>query len=227
MTASSLRRSSQPISSPGGTTSANWRLPRLRHLSALPNASLTTISVRPASLRPATRLDPMNPAPPVTNNIRPRRQCCPPFAPGRPGVQLRRAGRQSWRVLSRWTGRQGQANGFLRPTPQPYRNEFTFIVKPMSGAKGCDELMSETPILIIPYMWIGDFVRCHTVVKLLKQRFPTRPIDVLTTSMVAPLLDYMQGVRKGVVAGLACTRLALAVQRTIARRVRSETYGNT
>ena len=59
-----------------------------------------------------------------------------------------------------------------------------------------------SPILIVPYMWIGDFVRCHTVVKLLKQRFPARPIDVLTTSMVAPLLDYMPGVRKGVVADL-------------------------
>ena len=69
--------------------------------------------------------------------------------------------------------------------------------------------MSEPPILIVPYMWIGDFVRCHTVVKLLKQRFPARAIDVLTTSMVAPLLDYMPGVRKGIVADLPRKRLAL------------------
>ena len=74
-------------------------------------------------------------------------------------------------------------------------------------------------------MWIGDFVRCHTVVKLLKQRFPARPIDVLTTSMVAPLLDYMPGVRKGVVADLPRTRLALAQQRALARRLRAEKYG--
>jgi heptosyltransferase II len=85
--------------------------------------------------------------------------------------------------------------------------------------------MDESPILIVPYMWIGDFVRCHTVVKLLKQRFPTRPIDVLTTAMVAPLLDYMPGVRKGVVADLPRTRLALAQQRTLARRLRAENYG--
>ena len=31
--------------------------------------------------------------------------------------------------------------------------------------------MSDAPILIVPYMWIGDFVRCHTVVKLLKRAF--------------------------------------------------------
>src|SRR5919201_1221080 len=69
-------------------------------------------------------------------------------------------------------------------------------------------VQDSSPILIIPYMWIGDFVRCHTVVKLLKQRAPTAAIDVLTTSMVAPLLDYMPGVRKGIVADLPRRRLA-------------------
>ena len=59
-------------------------------------------------------------------------------------------------------------------------------------------------------MWIGDFVRCHRVVRLLKQRFPDRPIDVLTTAMVAPLLDYMPGVRKGIVVDLPRKRLALS-----------------
>jgi len=85
--------------------------------------------------------------------------------------------------------------------------------------------MSESPILIVPYMWIGDFVRCHTVVKLLKQRFPGAPIDILTTSMVAPLLDYMPGVRKGVVADLPRKRLALSDHRALARRLRAEKYG--
>ena len=85
--------------------------------------------------------------------------------------------------------------------------------------------MSEPPILIVPYMWIGDFVRCHTVVKLLKQRFPARAIDVLTTSMVAPLLDYMPGVRKGIVADLPRNRLALTEHRALADRLRTEGYG--
>ena len=50
------------------------------------------------------------------------------------------------------------------------------------------------PILIIPYMWIGDFVRGHTVVRVLKQRWPNRPVDLLVTSLCAPLVDYMPGV---------------------------------
>src|SRR4029077_378237 len=79
--------------------------------------------------------------------------------------------------------------------------------------------MSEPPILIIPYMWIGDFVRCHTVVRLLRQRSPTAVIDVLTTSMVAPLLDYMPGVRKGIVVDLPRTRLAFGRHRALAKRL--------
>ena len=84
----------------------------------------------------------------------------------------------------------------------------------------------ETPILIVPYMWIGDFVRCHTVVTLLRQRFPSRPIDLLATSVVAPLVDYMPGVRKGTVVDLPRRRLALGEHRALAARLRAEGYGH-
>src|SRR5450755_1426726 len=83
----------------------------------------------------------------------------------------------------------------------------------------------DSPILLVPYMWIGDFVRCHTVVKLLKQRFPSRPIDVLTTAMVSPLLDYMPGVRKGIIVDLPRRRLALSQHHELAARLRREAYG--
>jgi heptosyltransferase-2 len=83
----------------------------------------------------------------------------------------------------------------------------------------------ERPILVVPYMWIGDFVRCHTVVKLLRQRFPQRPVDVLATTLCAPLADYMPGVRKAVVFDLPRRRLALGQQRALAARLRAEGYG--
>src|SRR4030081_1594797 len=82
------------------------------------------------------------------------------------------------------------------------------------------------PILVVPYMWIGDFVRCHTVVRLLRARFPASPIDVLTTKMVAPLLDYMPGVRQGIVWDLPRKRLALSQHRALAARLRQEGYGH-
>src|SRR3954469_10025335 len=88
------------------------------------------------------------------------------------------------------------------------------------------EAAGDSPILLLPYMWIGDFVRCHSVVRLLKARFPNRPVDVLTTTLCAPLLDYMPGVRKGIVWDLPRRRLALKEHRSLATRLAAEHYGS-
>jgi len=81
------------------------------------------------------------------------------------------------------------------------------------------------PILLVPYMWIGDFVRCHSVVQLLRAQQPERPIDVLASTLCAPLLDYMPGVRAGIVCDLPRRRLALSAHWALARRLRAENYG--
>jgi heptosyltransferase II len=87
------------------------------------------------------------------------------------------------------------------------------------------ERPSPAPILLVPYMWIGDFVRCHSVVRLLRSRFPDRPVDVLSTTLCAPLADYMPGVRRAVVVDLPRKRLAFAQHRALAERLRKESYG--
>jgi len=84
-----------------------------------------------------------------------------------------------------------------------------------------------SPILIVPYMWIGDFVRCHSVVKLLNARFPGRPVDMLATTLCAPLGDYMPGLRHTIVADLPRRRLALRQQVALAARLKAESYGTT
>src|SRR5207302_1338760 len=88
-----------------------------------------------------------------------------------------------------------------------------------------DDSGDTRPILIIPYMWIGDFVRGHTVVRVLKQRWPNRPIDLLATSLCAPLVDYMPGVRSAIVCDLPRSRLAVAKQWALAAQLRSRNYG--
>jgi heptosyltransferase-2 len=81
------------------------------------------------------------------------------------------------------------------------------------------------PILLVPYMWIGDFVRCHSVTRLLRSRDPDRPVDVLSTTLCAPLADYMPGVRKAIVDDLPRQRLGLRQHRELAARLRAEGYG--
>jgi heptosyltransferase-2 len=87
-----------------------------------------------------------------------------------------------------------------------------------------EEADNTSPILIIPYMWIGDFVRGHTVVRVLKQRWPNRPVDLLATSLCAPLVDYMPGVRSAIVWDLPRSRLALAKQWALAALFRERGY---
>src|SRR6516225_4193000 len=93
-----------------------------------------------------------------------------------------------------------------------------------SHIEGQRDAADARPILIIPYMWIGDFVRGHTVVRLLKERWPNRPIDLLTTSLCAPLVDYMPGVRAPIVWDLPRSRLALAKQWGLAALLRAKGY---
>jgi heptosyltransferase-2 len=93
---------------------------------------------------------------------------------------------------------------------------------PLHIAAGAD---TKSPVLLIPYVWIGDFVRCHTVVRVLKERWPDRPVDVLTNSLCAPLVDYMPGVRKPIVFDLLRSRIGLARQRALGVRLRQEGYG--
>src|SRR5882672_2062687 len=84
---------------------------------------------------------------------------------------------------------------------------------------------SPGPVLIVPYVWIGDFVRCHSVVKLLRAQAPERPVDIISSSLCAPLADYMPGVRQAIVIDLPRHWLGVGLQRQLATRLRDGRYG--
>lgn len=81
------------------------------------------------------------------------------------------------------------------------------------------------PILIAPFVWIGDFVRCHSVVRLLCAQAPERPVDMVSSTLCAPIADYMPGVRRVIVSDQPRKRLGWAVQQDLAARLRQEGYG--
>jgi len=84
---------------------------------------------------------------------------------------------------------------------------------------------TQAPVLLVPYVWIGDFVRCHSVVQLLNARWPERPVDILSSTLCAPLAAYMPGVRKAVVHDLPRRRLAYAEHARLAADLAPEHYG--
>jgi heptosyltransferase-2 len=79
-------------------------------------------------------------------------------------------------------------------------------------------------VVIVPFVWIGDFVRCHSVVKLLRSQNPARPVDIVSSTLCAPLADYMPGVRRAIVADLPRGRLGIARQRALAEELRKGRY---
>ena len=85
--------------------------------------------------------------------------------------------------------------------------------------------ISAAPVLIVPYVWIGDFVRCHSVVKLLKTQAPERPVDIVSSTLCAPLANYMPGIRRAIVQDLPRRRLGVAAQRALAGMLREGHYG--
>ena len=95
----------------------------------------------------------------------------------------------------------------------------------LSGLGVTPDPSETSPVLIVPYMWIGDFVRGHTVVRVLKERWPNRPVDMLTTSLCAPLVDYMPGVRQGIVWNLPRGSIAFDEQKKLASKLREAGYG--
>ena len=114
-----------------------------------------------------------------------------------------------------------QANGWfahgLLPTHAPGVSSATSMRE--------DVNQSAAPVLIVPYVWIGDFVRCHSVVKLLRARNPDRPVDIVSSPLCAPLADYMPGVRRTIVIDLPRRRLGVALQRQLAESLRQGKYG--
>jgi heptosyltransferase-2 len=81
------------------------------------------------------------------------------------------------------------------------------------------------PVLIVPYVWIGDFVRVHSVVRLLRAQAPERAVDMVSSTLCAPLADYMPGVRAAIVADIPRRRLGLAQQRALTAKLRAGGYG--
>lgn len=88
-----------------------------------------------------------------------------------------------------------------------------------------DSTRDRRPVLIVPYVWIGDFVRCHSVVKLLRLQDPERPVDIVSSTLCAPLADYMPGIRRAVVIDMPRRRLGVAQQLELAARLREGRYG--
>jgi heptosyltransferase-2 len=82
-----------------------------------------------------------------------------------------------------------------------------------------------SPIIVFGYPAVGDFVRCHSLVRLIAARFPHRPIDVVTRNPSVELAAFMPEVREAIAEDFRHRRLDLRGRLTLAGALRRRGYG--
>ena len=85
-------------------------------------------------------------------------------------------------------------------------------------------MTTSDPILLVGFPAVGDFVRCHSAVQIIAQRFPGRPIDVVTSPVAAPLARLMPHVRKGWALAKRHRQLGFDERRRLVGELRKENY---
>jgi heptosyltransferase II len=88
-----------------------------------------------------------------------------------------------------------------------------------SGSDGTGD-----PIVVFGLPSIGDFVRCHTLVRLLRELHPGRPIDIVGRMPGVEIAALMEGVRAGIVEPFAPGRLHLWRRLQFAGALRKRGY---
>jgi len=79
------------------------------------------------------------------------------------------------------------------------------------------------PILVFCLPAIGDFIRCHSAIEVLAEKFPGCPIDVTTSALAAPLARLMPYIRKTWIVEKHW-RPGLKQRARLARELRKEDY---
>ncbi|MGE0605199.1 MAG: lipopolysaccharide heptosyltransferase II, partial [Xanthobacteraceae bacterium] len=67
---------------------------------------------------------------------------------------------------------------------------------------------------------------CHSVVRVLNERFPGRPVVMLASILTAPLTAFMPGVRKAITFDIPRKKAACSENFALAKLLRAENYGS-
>lgn len=85
--------------------------------------------------------------------------------------------------------------------------------------------MSTAPLLIVGPSWVGDMIMAQSLLRLLTERNPARPIDLVAPAWSLPVIRRMPEVRDGVVLPVAHGELAISKRRELAKSLRTKAYG--
>jgi heptosyltransferase-2 len=85
--------------------------------------------------------------------------------------------------------------------------------------------VSTPPVLVVGPSWVGDMVMAQSLFKVLRERQPSREIDVIAPGWSLPVLARMPEVRRGIEMPLGHGEIGFGTRRDIGRALRGEGYG--
>ena len=91
------------------------------------------------------------------------------------------------------------------------------------AATGPGNTMVERTLVIAP-SWVGDAILSESLIARLRELRGDHDIDVLTPAWCAPVFARMRGVRRAVESTIKHGELGWSERRTLARRLREESY---
>ena len=84
--------------------------------------------------------------------------------------------------------------------------------------------MGEAATLIVGPSWVGDMVMAQSLFKLLKQRQPTKPLDVVAPGWSLPIVARMPEIRHGIAVDTAHGEIGLSKRWRLGRKLREDDY---
>ena len=82
-----------------------------------------------------------------------------------------------------------------------------------------------TPLAIIGFPGLGDLVRCHSLIQMIAEQNPGRPIDIITPRHLAEIAEFMPEVREVLGADLQHRRLSPFARLALSNAMRKRHYG--
>jgi heptosyltransferase II len=81
------------------------------------------------------------------------------------------------------------------------------------------------PIAVIGFPGLGDLVRCHSLIQMIAEQNPARPIDIVTPRLTADIAKFMPEVREAIGGDFQHRRLNLIARLALSNKLRERQYG--
>ena len=96
---------------------------------------------------------------------------------------------------------------------------------------GCRERGQEvignagSPIVVFAFPGVGDLVRCHSLIRMIAQQNPNRPIDIIARRPAVEIAEFMPEIREAIGEDFQHRHLNLVARLSLAKTLRKRGYG--